>query len=290
MRVRKMMVPGLAFSALTVAVMTASAIAQQPAAAPVSTSGAQPGHAPIGNASDPRARFITSGYLGMQNVPDSLKLNPPPPQRGSVAQIRDEEAAGAAVALRGSPRWELAKVDADLFSPTSTGTFSCAAGFAIGAATTPKLNDLLRRAAADMAVATMPTKRNYQRQRPFMVNGEPTCTPQDEAMLRQDGSYPSGHSAIGYGWGLLLAELVPDRSAQLVARGRAFGDSRRVCNVHWLSDVEEGRVVATAVVARLHADVAFQRDLKKARDELKKVRSRILAPDCSAETAALGAS
>ena len=121
-----------------------------------------------------------------------------------------------------------------------------------------------------------------------MVNGEPTCTPQDEALLRQDGSYPSGHSAIGFGWGLLLAELVPDRSAQLVARGRAFGDSRRVCNVHWLSDVEEGRVVATAVVARLHADAAFQRDLKKARDEVTKRRSKLPVPNCATENAALG--
>ena len=61
----------------------------------------------------------------------------------------------------------------------------------------------------DLALGTYATKRKFQRRRPFMVNGEPTCTPQDEAMLRQDGSYPSGHSAIGYGWGLVLAEIVP---------------------------------------------------------------------------------
>ncbi|MFA7585989.1 MAG: phosphatase PAP2 family protein [Novosphingobium sp.] len=233
------------------------------------------------------AAFLASGYLGRDRVPDSLLINPPPPERGTVAAIRDEEAAGSAVALRNTPRWEQARIDADLFSPAATGTFSCAAGFTISAETTPKLNALLRRMAADLAAGSYPTKQRYKRDRPFVVNGEATCTPQDEPMLRQDGSYPSGHSAIGYGWGLLLAEVVPDRAAQLVSRGRAFGDSRRVCNVHWLSDVEEGRMVAAAVVARLHAEPAFQGDLKKARAEVTKARRKLAAPDCAREQAAL---
>ena len=37
----------------------------------------------------------------------------------------------------------------------------------------------------------------YQRARPFVENGAPTCTPEDEADLRGNGSYPSGHTAIG---------------------------------------------------------------------------------------------
>ena len=101
--------------------------------------------------------------------------------------------------------------------------------------------------------------------RPFTVNGRPSCTPAHEAILRADGSYPSGHSALGYGWGLILAEAIPGRAAELVARGRSFGDSRRICNVHWLSDIEEGRIVATAVVARHNAEPAFQADLAAAR-------------------------
>jgi acid phosphatase (class A) len=84
-----------------------------------------------------------------------------------------------------------------------------------------------------------------------------------------------------------MAELVPDRAAQLVARGRAFGDSRRVCNVHWLSDVEEGRVVSTAVFARLHAEPAFRADLDAVRAELKHQQGKLAAPDCTRENAAL---
>ncbi|MEY4720979.1 MAG: hypothetical protein RIQ46_704 [Pseudomonadota bacterium] len=271
----------LVASALSLALVGAAAPAQNPAA--------QNAAAPQDAASRASA-FLASGYLGPQKVPDSLLLLPPPPAQGTVAQIRDEEAAGQAVALRGSPRWEQARIDADLFTPNATDVFSCAAGFSIGDATTPRLNALLRKMGPDLALGTYATKRKFQRRRPFMVNGEPTCTPQDEAMLRQDGSYPSGHSAIGYGWGLVLAEVVPDRASQLVARGRAFGESRRICNVHWLSDVEEGRIAASAVMARLHAEPAFQADLKRAKAEVAKVRRKLPAPDCARENAALAQS
>ncbi len=233
------------------------------------------------------ASLMAGGYLPRGSAPDSLLLNPPPPAVGSAMEARDIEAANAAVALRGTPRWDQATIDADLFSPNTIGIFSCAAGFTLDPAKLPKLAALLRKAGPDLAMTVYPTKRKYQRARPFTVNNQPTCTPKDEALLRNDGSYPSGHSAIGYGWGLILAELVPSRSAQLVARGRAFGDSRRVCNVHWLSDVEEGRVVSTAVFARLHAEPAYRADVEAARAEIAVNQARLSVPDCARENAAL---
>lgn len=237
----------------------------------------------------PMARpAFAPGYLPRGAAPDSNVLIPPPPAAGSASLARDEEASKAALALQGTPRFEQAAIDANLFTPNATGVFSCAAGMVIGPQTTPKVDALLKRAGPDLAMAVYPSKRKYMRPRPFMTNGKPTCTPNDEAMLRNDGSYPSGHSAIGYGWGLILAELVPDRAAQLAARGRAFGDSRRVCNVHWLSDVEEGRIVADAVLARLHAEPAFRGDMDAARAEIETARAKGPAPDCARENAAFG--
>jgi len=236
----------------------------------------------------PPANFLAQqGYLPRGAVPNSLLLNPLPPAAGSAAEARDVEASKAALALHGTPRWDLATRDADLFSPKATATFSCAAGYPISAETAPRVNALLLRTARDLGLSTYPTKTRYQRARPFMSNGQPTCTPSMEAALRRDGSYPSGHSAIGYGWGLIMAEVVPDRAAQLVARGRAFGDSRRVCNVHWLSDVEEGRVVASAVVARMHAEPAFLADVAAARAEMASLMGTAKPADCDAEAAAL---
>ncbi len=231
---------------------------------------------------------LGQGYLTPATVPDSLVLLPLPPATGSAAIARDEEAQKAALALRGSARWDLATADAELLPPAATGAMSCAAGFVIGEKETPAIQRVLRRTMADLGLSGYAAKRKYMRPRPFMVNNQPTCTPDWEAMLRRDGSYPSGHSAVGYGWGLILAELVPDRAAQLVARGRAYGESRRVCNVHWLSDVEEGRVTATATVARLHAEAAFRADLEAARADVATARENPARPDCAREAAALG--
>jgi acid phosphatase (class A) len=228
------------------------------------------------------------GFIPLEAIPDSRLLNPPPPAPGSPAEARDIAASQEALALRGTPRWALATQDAALSPTTAADTFSCAAGFKIGAETTPQLDALLMQTASTLGRSTSPTKAKYQRPRPFMVNMQPMCTPEHDAVLRHDGSYPSGHSALGFGWGLILAAVVPDRAAQLVARGRAFGDSRRVCNVHWLSDVEEGRVVAAAVVARLNAEPAFQAALAAARAEVGALTKRDPGKDCAVEAAVLG--
>jgi acid phosphatase (class A) len=124
------------------------------------------------------------------------------------------------------------------------------------------------------------------------VNKEPTCTPAEEADLAKQGSYPSGHSAAGWAWALVLAEVAPDRADAILARGRAFGQSRVVCNVHWQTDVVEGRIMGAATVARLHADPAFAADVEAAKKELAAVRAKALTPvrDCNSEADALAAS
>ncbi len=248
------------------------------------------------DAADAVARTVLgAGYLAPAAMPDPLAYLPPPPAAGSAAMLRDEEGQAAALALRGTPRWDQARADAELIDPSATGLFSCAAGQRISAQTTPAIQQVLRRATADLGLSGYKAKRQYMRQRPFMVNNQPLCTPEWESRLRQDGSYPSGHSAVGYGWGLILAEIFPDRAAQLVARGRAYGDSRRVCNVHWHADVEAGQQTATVVIARLHFEPAFRADLDAARAEAAAMASANMPPAdlqataaCAAEAAALG--
>ena len=231
------------------------------------------------------------GYLPAGATPNSLTLLPPPPAPGSAAQARDDAAAKAAVARSGGPRWTQAVEDADLHFPKVAETFSCALGVRITEADTPHLYTLLRRSLVDVGLSTYPTKNKYRRGRPFMVDGGPICTPAEEETLRKDGSYPSGHSAVGWGWALILVEAAPDRADAILARGRAFGQSRVECNVHWLSDTEEGRVMASGVVARLHDEAAFQADLAAARTEIDAARAKGLAPtrDCAKEAAQLAA-
>jgi acid phosphatase (class A) len=96
-----------------------------------------------------------------------------------------------------------------------------------------------------------------------LLDGQPICTPDRQQDLRAQGSYPSGHTSIGWAWALVRAEASPTRA--LLARGRAFGESRLVCNVHWESDVIEGRFIGAATVARLHDEPEFLAGLAAAR-------------------------
>ncbi len=94
-------------------------------------------------------------------------------------------------------------------------------------------------------------KNRYKRTRPFVLNKETSCTPDAEKDLMTDGSYPSGHSSLGWAWALILTEIDPEHTNAILARGRAFGESRVVCGVHWQSDVIEGRFMGASTVARI---------------------------------------
>ena len=232
---------------------------------------------------------ILEGYLKPEVLPNSLGLLPPPPVDGSAAHAHDVTISRRSLSFQGTVRWELAAVDAVLLFPRAAESFTCALGIPITRAHTPRLYMLLRRTLADAAFSTVAAKNHYKRKRPFAVNGEPTCTPDQETYLLRDGSYPSGHTAIGWAWALILSEIAPERANQILARGRSYGESRIICNVHWYSDVVEGRFMGAAAVARLHADPAFRAELKAAGEEVATARARGLQPnrDCKAEANAL---
>lgn len=233
---------------------------------------------------------ILQGYIDFEEGLDSTAFVPLAPTTESSRQALDELVSEHALGLRDSPRWQLATTDADLSFPAAAGSFSCALGVDISEEHTPALYLLMRRTVADIGLASYGAKQRDQRPRPFMVNDRPLCTPEHEEMLRDDGSYPSGHSAIGWGWALILAELAPERAEALLQRGRTFGESRLVCNVHWYSDVIEGRMVAAAAVARLHANDEFQATLDAAGAEIRRARTEGLSPaagTCALEQRAL---
>jgi acid phosphatase (class A) len=230
-----------------------------------------------------------AGYLPLAELPDSLALLPPPPDPSSAAFARDEETSKAMARPPDSPRYQRAVSDANLHFAHLSQVFACATGVAPSETATPVLYRLLHRSLVDVGLSTYKAKNHYNRTRPFVLHNNASCTPGDEAMLRKDGSYPSGHSALGWGWGLLLAEIDPDRADAILQRARDFGESRLVCNVHWRSDVDAGRLMASATVARLHADPAFRADLEAARYEIAEAR-KANAPagqDCAAEAASL---
>ena len=215
---------------------------------------------------------ILAGYLPNDKIPNSLKLIPPPPEEGSAAYKLDQEIAKKYVDLKDELRKEQAKKDAVLLFPQAVDAFNIVLDIKVSEKNTPHLYMILRRSLADAGLSTYAAKNHYQRPRPFMVNNTPICSPEEEIHLRKDGSYPSGHTAIGWAWALILSEVFPNQADVIMERGLQFGISRNVCNVHWHSDVVYGRMMGAYAVAVLHSNDDFLADLAAAKAEIEKIK------------------
>ena len=213
---------------------------------------------------------ILQGYLAKRDLPNSLELLAPPPKEGSAAYALDLEIAAKYLAMKDTDRKSRAVKDAVLAFPEATDAFNSVLDMQISEKNTPHLYMILRRSLADAGLSTYAAKNHYQRKRPFMVNNQSTCTPEEENHLQEDGSYPSGHTAAGWAWALILVEVFPDKADVILERGKQFGISRNMCNAHWHSDVVAGRMMGAATVARLHADPVFVADLAAAKEEVAK--------------------
>lgn len=228
------------------------------------------------------------GYLPIEERVNSSEILPAPPS-SPAETATDEAISRAALLLRDSERWKLATRDANVNFPEAAGIFSCALGAPISQKETPYVYQLLRRVASDAGYAGDGAKELYKRNRPFVVNKQAPCTPEEMDRLGADRSYPSGHSSTGTAWALVLAELAPDRAIPLLKRGQSFAESRVICNMHWQSDTTQGRFVGVYSYNRLQASPEFQADMRSAREELVAVRAKNLPPtrDCKAEAEAL---
>ncbi len=208
----------------------------------------------------------TDSYLAGRE-PDTVLIVPAAPKPGSARDLADREIFRQTRALAGSPRWRLAQSDAVISLPAALGDFSCAAGVVLDPKSLPALTQLLRRLGPDFTLAYSRPKDLYQRPRPYMRDPGEICVARSKG-LDESYDYPSGHATFGWTLGLILAEIVPDRAGPILARARAYGESRAVCGVHSASAVGEARTTAASLVAALHASAAFRSDLEAARAEL----------------------
>ncbi|MBB4098653.1 acid phosphatase [Sphingomonas kyeonggiensis] len=223
-------------------------------------------------------------YLPPDRVPDGLAILPPPPTPGSPAARADRAIFEATRKLEGTPRWRIATEDV---TNDPLDRFACALGMKLDAKRAPALARLLDRAGTGPLVN--PVKAHYRAPRPYLGTNAPICEPKTRH-LAENGDYPSGHAANGWLEGLILAELVPDRATAILARARAYGESRAVCGSHSVSAVQAGWMSGTAMFAVLGATPGFQRDLQAARSELEAIGSGAPRPDqaqCAADQAAL---
>lgn len=212
-------------------------------------------------------------FLETSQSPDSLSILPPPPSPESVEFLLDKTMYDVGKLLRNTKRGELAASDAYLEKQGVAVAFSEAFGYKIDKKATPEIYKLLLKMREDAGdLATRGAKRFYMRTRPFAFYHEPTCAREDETKLSTNGSYPSGHTAIGWASALVLAEINPERQNEILRRGFELGQSRIICGYHWQSDVNAGRIVGAGVVARLHSESTFIEQLNKAKEEFSKLK------------------
>lgn len=209
-------------------------------------------------------------FLQDGEQPNSLKLLPPPPEQGSMQWFNDESCYYQGLKQRNTERGDQAAADANVEDIAQN--MSEAFGIEITRETTPCLYKLMYRMREDAGdLATRSAKKHYNRVRPFKFFKTSTCNQRQEGELSTNGSYPSGHTAMGWAEALVLAEINPARQDEILKRGYEIGQSRVICGYHWQSDVDAGRVMGSAVVARLHANEEFQKYLAAAKKEFAKL-------------------
>ena len=212
-------------------------------------------------------------FLQEGDVPNSFLLLPPPPDGASITFLNDQARYNWGKTMRNTPRGDQAVTDARVSGNGVPEAFSEAFGIEISEDETPEIIKLIigmREDAGDLG--TREAKDYYNRQRPFSFYEEDTCNPEQQQELSTNGSYPSGHTSIGWATALVLAEINPERQNEILKRGYEMGESRVICGYHFQSDVDAGRITGAVTVARLHADPAFQEQLSKAKAEFKKLK------------------
>jgi acid phosphatase (class A) len=206
-------------------------------------------------------------YLKTDDMPDPVKFLPPPPGWTSPLFAGDYAAYLWGKTVRQTERGKRAVEQAAYLFDEISVFFSKPFGMEISREKTPAIHKVLYKGAVTAMHSYGRAKKFYARKRPFVRYGERTPFPDEEEMLKNNGSYPSGHTVRGWCLGLLAAEINPARQNELLKLGYEWGESRIIIGYHWKSDVEAARALASAVYARLHTSEEFLADMAAARRE-----------------------
>ena len=191
-----------------------------------------------------------------------LQLLPPPPANDSVqtkAELgeiltiqvtRTKEMETRALADATENVWRFADV---VDSPKFT------------AAALPKFAAFFDRVVETEGAVTDPAKAVWKRPRPHLYSDlvHPVVP------LSKSGSYPSGHATVGTLMGIELANMLPEKRAQIMARAWEFGHNRVVGGIHYPSDIEMGRISGTVIAQTISTHPDFKAEFNAAKAELR---------------------
>ena len=218
-------------------------------------------------------------YFEIDDLPNAVKWLPAPPEPNSTQFAYDltqymwgkgerlnEERAKQAIDNGVTDMNEMAK------------QFSVPFGMEISKERTPCIFNVLNRGMLTIRLCATKPKTAITRLRPYVRYQEPTLIPADEEKLRENGSYPSGHSIRGWATALLLCEINPAAQDDILALGFQWGQSRVIAGDHWQSDIDATRVAASIGFSALHTSPAFREQMLRAQHEFA-VKTGLIKPD-----------
>lgn len=127
-----------------------------------------------------------------------------------------------------------------------------------GGPTPPAAKEFFKNVADDSVAAHKYLKDVYKRERPFVRDaGIKPCLPRVAGL-----SYPSGHSAMSRLFALILADLLPARRAEFMAKADESALFRVLGGVHHPTDTAAGKALADTLYKELKKKTAFRSDLK----------------------------
>jgi acid phosphatase (class A) len=209
------------------------------------------------------AQAESSNYLAPKKV-ELLRILPPPPPLDSKAQQRDMQAVLDAQKERTPQKTERALADNIL----SIYRFDDVLGPNFNPTNLPLTDKFFGRMHADARAILNATKETWVRLRPYKINSDVTMLGDPP---RTFYAYPSGTTIFGTLSGIILANMVPEKSFELHERSAEYVANRVILGVHYPSDVHASQMGATALAAAFFDTPSFVIAYEESRRELRQV-------------------
>ena len=199
--------------------------------------------------------FITSQQL------DLTQYLPAPPADDS-AQTKAELKELLEIQATRTPEQEKAAI-AD--AQENVWRFADVMGPDFDAAKLPNTAALFDRIVATEDVVDDHAKKAFNRPRPYMLDE------QIHPLLKKSksGSWPSGHSTVGYLMATVLGEMVPEKRNELFTRAAGYAENRLVAGFHYRSDTVMSRTGAALIAQKMEEQPDFKTEFDAAKAELR---------------------
>jgi len=129
----------------------------------------------------------------------------------------------------------------------------------------PKFSAFFDRIVETEGAVVDPAKDVWKRPRPHQLSD----LVKPVVKLSSSGSWPSGHATVGTMMGIILADMVPEKRAEIMARAAEYAHNREVGGIHYASDVEMGKISGSVIAAVLLNRDDFKAEYEVARAELR---------------------